>query len=218
MAKNLIIFDFDNTIVTSLYYWYNIMDKETFKHFGIKIDKNFTQKRKGKGNFEIAQTFVDLYDKSLSPYQIIDFWNERMTFYYKNNIKLIKGVKEFLESLKQKNKIMCILSSTDTETIEKALKHFDLAQYFSGIFTEKTLGIPKYKPDLLKYCLKQMNQKQEETFFFEDSLASLKCAKMLNIDSCGVIHKYNKFQAKQIKEISNLTIKNYKNVEKLIQL
>ena len=38
MTKKAIIFDFDNTLVNSLKYWYYEMNKTTFKIYGKKID------------------------------------------------------------------------------------------------------------------------------------------------------------------------------------
>ena len=209
MDKKFIIFDFDNTLVSSLQYWYDVMDRQSFKHFGVKINKNFRKQCSGKGNYEIAKFFVESTNINVQPKVVIDFWNNRLEYYYKNKVKLIKGVVEFLEKL-QKKYTLVLASATDKCLIDIALKHFNLEKYFSFVVTEDMVNIPKHDVKFLESCLSMINAKPKECFMFEDSFVSLKCASKLKIETCGVLHMFNKSKLEELKIICNYLIKDYK--------
>ena len=87
MSKfKVIMFDFDNTLVNSLKFWYKSIDKEAFKFFHKKINPEFKTARKGLTNKEITQCFVEYSGTSASADEVSKFWHNRMIYYYKNII------------------------------------------------------------------------------------------------------------------------------------
>ena len=216
--KKYVLFDFDNTLVDSLTIWYKVMHKEAFKFWNVKFVKDIRTLRKGLSNHEIAQLFIDLTKlQDVKAQEVVDFWNDRMEYYYTHKIKLIKGIREFLNNLKAKGYSLVLVSATSKYLLEIALKHYGLDMHFDFIYTEESLSQPKRSVMFYEECLKQLNCKAEDIFLFEDSFASLTSAHQLNIDACGILHKYNKNNAEKIKAITHLTVKNYtdKNLKKL---
>ena len=216
--KKHILFDFDNTLVDSLTIWYKVMHKEAFKYWHVKFVKDILTLRKGLSNHEIAQLFIDLTKlQDVQAQEVVDFWNDRMEYYYTHKIKLIKGVREFLTNLKAEGYSLVLVSATSKYLLEIALKHYGLDTHFDHIFTEESLAQPKRSVQFYEECLKQLGCKAEDIFLFEDSFSSLTSSHSLNIESCGIVHKYNKKNADKIKEITVLSIKDYtdKNLTKL---
>lgn len=209
MKKDIILFDLDNTIVNSLDYWYDVIDKQTFKKFNLKVDKRMKQERVGLGNYEMAEVFIKITNLNISPEDVINYWNERMQYYYTNKIKLIKGVKNYLEYLKNKGYKLVIVTATEKYLVEEALKNFNLDSYFDEIFTETTLGYAKNNEKFYTKLLEKLYVEPKEVFLFEDSVASLISASKFNIDSCGIIHKFNCKKKQFLNGICKLTIKNY---------
>lgn len=214
MKQRIVFFDFDNTIVNSLDYWYKVMDKESFKHFKVKPRKEFKKIRKGLWNYEIAINFIKLNNLNIKPEEVIEFWNNRMEYYYTNKIHFIKGVEKFIQNLHKEGKELVLVSATNNDLLEISLKLFKLDKYFSKIITEKSTGYSKHNTNYLLSCLKECNAQNDDVFFFEDSVVSLRCAKQLNIKSCGVIGKYNKDKIKEMENICEFTIKNYNKLIK----
>ena len=108
--KKYIIFDFDNTIVDSLDYWYQVMDIETFEHFGIPTIEDFRIQRRGMGNKEIAELFVRLAGVKESIDAVMNFWYSRMKIYYTEKVELIQGVRDWLKydtRSKKYNRTIC---------------------------------------------------------------------------------------------------------------
>ena len=58
MKQKIVMFDFDNTLVDSLKYWYYVQNKKMFKFYGKKVDRNFSKKRRGSTNLDAAKLFV----------------------------------------------------------------------------------------------------------------------------------------------------------------
>ena len=73
--KKAIIFDFDNTIVSSIKYWKRVIDKETAKKYKVKVDPNFAVIRHGYSNIDTAKLFLDMHKGLSTNYkEIVDFW------------------------------------------------------------------------------------------------------------------------------------------------
>ena len=142
MTKEYVIFDFDNTIVNSLDYWYKVMDKESFKYWGSKILKDFKTKRRGLGNREIAELFLELTNiKDIDVEDVMSYWYERMTMYYTKRVKLIKGVVNYIKHLKDSGYKIILTSATNADLLTVVVKHLGLDKYFDSIYTEQILGV-----------------------------------------------------------------------------
>ncbi len=210
MSKTTIIFDFDNTLVNSLKYWYYEMNITTFKKFGQKPDKNFVRLRQGKSNKEIAEIFLQLTGLKISYNEVFAHWNELMYNNYINKINLITGAKDFLIKLKAKGYKLILATATNIELIKKILPHFAL-DIFNEIHSENTLKVGKNNPEFFNTLLKQLQLTCEEVLLFEDSFEAIMNARKINIDCCALIHKFNKHHYKELVDNCKLVIKNYKD-------
>lgn len=211
--KKYIIFDFDNTIVDSEDYWEYVINKSLFKKYGFKIDKRMQREKAQKnGNLGRADFFIELTGIDKTSEEILTEWNDQMAYYYTHKVKLIKGIKDFLYSLKSQGKKLVLASATDEYLLRIALKHFDI-DIFDKIYSEPNIGYPKRDPEFFNTCLKKLRTTKEKVFFFEDNFNSLSCASGLGINCCGVIHKYNKQHKSDLKKICKLVIRNYNSKE-----
>lgn len=210
MNKEYIIFDFDNTIVNSLDYWYKVMDKESFKYFGTKCIKDFKAKRRGLGNHEIAELFLELTNiKDIEVKDVIKYWCERMEIYYTRRVKLIKGVINYICYLKSKGYKIILSSATNADLLESVLTTLGHRKYFDEIHTENTLGVSKKYPEYYTSLLTKLNTTADKVFVFEDSVASITSATSANIDTCAILGKYNKNRIDKLEKMSKLIIKDY---------
>lgn len=206
--KDVIIFDFDNTLVNSLDYWYDVIDKQTFKKYSLKPDKKMHKQRWGKSNEEMAKLFVEISQLNISANDVINTWNEFMEYYYTHKIKFVKYAKEFLNKLKHQGKRLVLASATEERLLKVCLKHFNI-DVFETIFTETNTGYAKHNVKFFETCLTNLKVKPEQVFFFEDSFVSIKSATKLNIDCCAVVHKYNKKHESEFKKMCKCVIKDY---------
>lgn len=214
MKQKIVMFDFDNTLVDSLKYWYDIQNKKMFILYGLKVDKLYPKKRRGLTNLENAKLFIRETGIDKTPQEIKEEWHEQMKVCYTQKIKMIKGAKEFLLKLKSEKKKLVLASATDLSLLKIALKHFEILDLFDEIFTEQNVRRGKRDKEFFEIVLNKLEAKPKDVFFFEDSVESLKNAIETKIPCCGLIHKFNK---DRIKELDILKIKNYKNIEKKLK-
>ena len=214
--KEYIIFDFDNTLVDSLGYWAKTEFKQLFIMYGKKPDKRFKKLKSGTSNAQAAQIFIDLAGVDITVEEVFEKTAEFMQHYYTHNVKMIKGAKEYLQSLKEQGKKIVIASATQKELLMVALKHFGL-DWVDYVYSESTLNLGKNDVRFFESILKDLNTTSENVLLFEDSLTSVKNARKNNIECISVIHKYNRKSKKEFKQVSTLTIKNY-NDKKLKNL
>ena len=140
--KEYIIFDFDNTLVNSLGYWAKTEFVQLFKLYNKKPDKRFKKLKSGTSNAQAAQIFIDLAGVDITVEEVFEKTAKLMEHYYTHNVKMIKGAKEYLLSLKEQGKKIVIASATNKPLLMIALKHFGL-DWVDYIYSESTLNLGK---------------------------------------------------------------------------
>ena len=210
MDKNIVIFDFDNTIVNSLDYWHKVIDCETFVAFGKPPFKDMKKYRGGVGNKQMALSFIEITGLDITIEDVYNKWCELMEKYYLTKIKFVKGVKEYITKLKQEGKKLILASATEKSLLEKLLKAYDL-DVFEEIYTETSIGYPKLNPKFYQTLLKKIKAKPEQVVLFEDSFVAIKSATSIGITSCALINHLNKGKKAEYQKMCKLVIKNYKS-------
>ena len=212
MNKNnvkYVFFDFDNTIVDSLKFWNKLKYKIIPKLYSKKVNKKTREMLDLLGNTDYINSLKNIYKINDSFDNIKANINSRILLLYTSKIKLIKNVKNFLEYLVSNDYKIVLASATDIAVLQTALKHFEIDKYFSFIFTEDNTGFQKPQPEFFEYCMKKLEAKPKDIFFFEDSVSSILSARKNDIKVCGVIHRFNKKLLKRHKDSCDLIIKNY---------
>lgn len=211
MKKDFVIFDFDNTLVNSLACWRKVVDVEMFKHYGLKPNPEMKKIHGGKSNQEIAQAFLELSGLKITAYDVLKRWYDIMFINYTQKIKIIKGAKEYLASLKKQGKILILASATGESLLKPVVKALGFDKYFDAVYSEDMIGYPKRDPMFYVRLLEILKAKPEEVFLFEDSLYSISSAASLKIESCALINNLNKNNKTKFEELCELIIKNYKD-------
>ncbi|MBE7073634.1 MAG: HAD family hydrolase [Clostridiales bacterium] len=213
MEHQIIMFDFDNTLVKSLKFWHKVLDKETFWFFGKKPNKRMSQIRLGITIKETAEEFIKLAQIDATCNDVYSAWEKLMSKHYLNKIKMIKGAKEFLLKLKTEGKTLVLASATQDSLLKTALQHFNI-DIFDYIFTEANTNVSKRNITFFHNILKQLKTKPENIAFFEDSVSSLTNASSLGIKCYAVIGDFNKQHKQQLSLMCENCIKNYKKLTK----
>ena len=165
-----IIFDCDGVLVDSEIIGNQIL-LSMAKDFGFKMTiedaiKNFNG-RSLKDSFKYIENLIQ---KKLPD----NFENEyrRLTFEaFKTNLKPIKGVKEFIDSLTVS---YCVASSGPIEKINLNLTTTGLIEKFENkIFSSYQINSWKPDPEIFLFASKEMGFKPEECIVIEDSKAGV---------------------------------------------
>ncbi len=175
-----VLFDFDGVIVNS-----EPVHFRTFMEFigplGIEVDeKRWYSEFAGTGSKNIFT--VLLGEAGITDEKTIDGYVEKRRIAYgelikKGEVKKKGGIKEFLETLKERNMKTAVVSGGHRENIGIALSVIGLRGYFDIIMGSGDYEKRKPYPDAFLTAAEKLGVKPEECVAIEDSFSGFKAAK-----------------------------------------
>ena len=197
-----IIFDADGTLLDSMYIWHELggrylrsIDVEPERDlakilYPLSLEEGceYLQKR-----YALEKTLPEIREGIVRIIQ--DF--------YIDEVELKDGVKNFLDSMRQKNIPMVIATSGDRTLLNAALERNGIDDYFSAIFTCSELNTTKNEKKIFMECAKFLGLNPCNIAVFEDSLFALKTAKAAGFITFGVEDDSNKDDREEIIKIAD---------------
>lgn len=204
----LFLFDLDGTILDSLKIW-NDIDLLFFKNHNLIMGEDYHIAIAPLTLEETATYTKNTYKLDIDEEQIMKEWSDLAIKEYAENVNLKKGVKEFLDYLKNKNVHLAIATSCNEEMFKPCLERYGIVSYFEHFYTSQNLKINKSNTNFFKEILNEYKIEPDQIFFFEDSLASMKCAKSLGFNVVAVMDKKWEKQKEEIIASSDDQIEDF---------
>lgn len=204
----LFLFDLDGTILDSLEIW-NDIDLLFFKNHNLIMGEDYHIAIAPLTLEETATYTKNTYKLDIDEEQIMKEWSDLAIKEYAENVNLKKGVKEFLDYLKNKNVHLAIATSCNEEMFKPCLERYGIVSYFEHFYTSQNLKINKSNANFFKEILNEYKIEPDQILFFEDSLASMKCAKSLGFNVVAVMDKKWKKQKEEIIASSDDQIEDF---------
>ncbi len=201
------IFDFDGTIVNSMYIWENIA-MDYLRSLGIEPRENLTKVFAKFSLEQAAKYYQEHYGVTLSASEIISGVNEMIRDFYRTKVSLKNGIKEYLKYLHGNDVKMCIATLTDRNIVKETLQRLGISEYFSAVFTCSDFGVGKTSPEIYRTALLHLGTGKEETFVFEDTLFAAQTAKNDGFSVVGILDEYEPNQ-KTLKNVSDIYALDY---------
>jgi phosphoglycolate phosphatase len=184
MSYETIIFDFDGTLVDSLETFRLIFNELAEKN---KI-KTILQEDLEELKDNDIHDFLKKYKISKARFLFYVIRGKKMMKEKLNEIPLIEGFNSVLPELKNKHKMVGILSSNSKENIEIYLENHHLKQYFDFISnTNKLLNKAKF----LKAISRTFSLDKSKILYVGDEIRDLQAAKKFGVDFAGVPWGFN---------------------------
>lgn len=204
----LFLFDLDGTILDSLKIW-NDIDLLFFKNHNLIMGEDYHIAIAPLTLEETATYTKNIYKLDIDEEQIMKEWSDLAIKEYAENVNLKKGVKEFLDYLKNKNVHLAIATSCNEEMFKPCLERYGIVSYFEHFYTSQNLKINKSNTNFFKEILNEYKIEPDQILFFEDSLASMKCAKSLGFNVVAVMDKKWEKQKEEIIASSDDQIEDF---------
>ena len=203
---NPFLFDLDGTLVDTddiyINVWNEIMKKNNFV-----IDNNFFNFFiQGKNDILfLKEFFPNINDKQITEISVMK--DELFIKYLElcDRDILINGAAQFIN--KNKNRRMCIVTSSNKKSAEYILKYTKLCDYMQFLIASEDCN--KHKPDKEPYekAVKLLKCNKKNCTIFEDSNSGYKSAKSLGQTKICIILNNNSSQ--YIINLNDYKIKNY---------
>lgn len=200
-----VIFDLDGTLLDSMYIWDTIGSDYLIQR-GMTPEVGLNEKFKTMSIPQAAQYYKDVYGLTQSIEEIMKEVDQMIESLYANEFPLKRGVLPLLEAFHKNGIKMCIATATSRPMVEAALKHHQLAHYFSEIFTCSEIGFGKDNPMIFENALAKLGTCKSKTLVFEDSLHAIETAKQAGFSVVSVYDKSSEKDQMKIKECSDFHI------------
>ena len=203
------IFDLDGTLVDSMPYWENIAARYLTK-IGVVPKPDVRESIRKMHLLESAEYIKDEYNLAQSPDQIVSDIVRMVSHYYRHEIQLIPGVKEFLQRLKGIKKCVCTLS--DPTLTRAVLERNGILNEFDDIISGCDYNMGKDTHELYEIARRSIGTDKKYTYIFEDSDYAMETAKkggftVVGIGTAGI-------PKEKVRDLCDFYTEDYQNWDK----
>ncbi len=209
------LFDLDGTLVDSMWMWEQI-DIDYLGKFGISLPHDLQEKIEGLSFHENALYFKETFHIPDSIQQIKEDWNQMALEQYQTNVKLKKGVREFLEHCLSHGIKMGIATSNSMLLVQELLKALDLTKYFTEIHTACEVAKGKPSPDIYLLVAEKLGVQAERCLVFEDVLPGLQAGHAAHMKTVLVRDAYKKHTTEQLSTEADYVIRDFTDLARCI--
>lgn len=170
------IFDLDGTLLDSSPVWSHL-GEDMLRARGVEPEPNLNDVFKEMSLVQSATYCKEHYHLKESVAEIMSAIDNQVDDYYRNHSTVKPGVKEFLSILKMQSVWMYIVTATNREQTEAALRHTGLEGYFRGILTCTECNTDKTSPVIYEKAVRRLRCRKKDVVVFEDALHAIRTAK-----------------------------------------
>lgn len=192
------LFDLNGTMIDDMEYhanaWSDILNNDL--NAGLTYDEVKAQMY-GKNDEVLARIFGENYFRPQQVQELSIEKERRYQMAYRPNLKLIDGLRQFLEESKQEGINMAIGSAAIPFNIDFVLDNLDIRDYFSAIVSADDVAVSKPNPETYLKCAKELKVKPEECLVFEDAPKGVEAAQNAGMNAVVLttMHRIEEFDA-----------------------
>ena len=176
MTISHIIFDCDGVLVDSEPLSMRA-DVEILTRAGIRITEAEAHRRFVGTTFQDMIKALEKEHGTKLPENLSDIKNARMNEMYRTELKLVRGVRDALEDIRNMGLSMSIASNGPKDRVKLALQLTGLLPYFkNAIVTFEDVPQGKPAPDMYLLAAKNAGTKADNCLVVEDSIAGVTAA------------------------------------------
>ena len=201
------IFDMDGVIVDSMSMWRGILPGIS-EELGIEIDEELSSQVQAMSIAISSQFIVDKFGLDITPEEIIEKVNRKITAFYRNYATLKPGAHDLMPLVRMKQIKVCLATATPKDLASAALNKNDIRESFPKIITVGEIGKGKAEPDIFEAALDYLGTAPEETLVVEDSEIAIRTAHDLGMKTCAVYDGVNDSLLDTVSDIVDIKIRS----------
>ena len=199
MAKGL-IFDMDGTMVDNMMVHHRAWQVK-LKEMGMEMPiEEVMEKVHGVNEEILERLFGDRYsaeERKMHSFEKEEAYRK----IYKNEIKLIEGIKDLFEKMKSQGIPMAIGTAAPEGNANFILDELNLRSYFQGIFHAGHVKKGKPDPEVFQLAADSMGLSTSECLIFEDSITGAEAARRAGAKAIIINTTHRKEEFKQFDHI-----------------
>ena len=203
------IFDADGTLLESMHIWKELGTRY-LESLNIEPEENLSSVLYPMSLEQSCRYLREHYRLKEAEGEILTGILGIIEGFYRDEVNLKDGVKDFLSAMREKNIPMVIATSCDRGLLVSALKRNKIDGFFAEIFTCSELNTTKREPEIFMACSEFLGLEPENIGVFEDALFAVETAKRAGFITFGVEDESNINDRWRIKAISDYYIESFK--------
>ena len=208
-----VIFDMDGTIIDSMWVWHQV-DIEFLKKYKRELPADLLKNIEGMSFTETASYFKKRFKLAQGIEDIKNEWVDMVRDYYSSVIEIKKGVKEFLNYLKENNYRIGMATSNFRDLVDVVLKRNNIYEYFESIVTTCEVSRDKTSPDVFLEAAKRLDVKPANCLVFEDSISGITGARAAGMKVTAIYDEYGACSADELKKAADNFIEDFESLVK----
>lgn len=197
------IFDADGTLLNSMQIWGELGERY-LRSLNVTPEKNLAAILYPMSLSQSSEYLKENYGLEISSSEIRAGLLKTIENFYRNEVLLKDGVKNFLESFSVPK---VVASLTEKEFLQAAFIRNGVNDFFSEVFSCDD----KHSPKIFLECAEFFNLPPENIAVFDDTLYALDAAKSAGFITVGISDDSNIFYRQKIIELSNYFIDDWRN-------
>lgn len=170
------LFDLDGTLVDSMWMWGEI-DREYLARYGLSCPDGIEREIEGMSFTETATYFKNKFELPDEVDKIKSDWEEMSVDKYKYEVKLKKGVYDFLNYIKRNGIKTGIATSNGRRMVDAVLESLNIKKYFDTVVTGCDVKKGKPSPDIYLRAADILSSDVKSCLVFEDVPAGIMAGK-----------------------------------------
>ena len=145
----LLIFDLDGTLLDSMSVW-NDVDVEFLGRYGYEVTPEYTDIVKRASIEDAARYTQEKYRIPLTWQEIVDTWESMVYEFYRSEVNLKEGAREYLDEAKKLGFRLCVTTALSRKNANASLEATGIKDLFDCVITLEDLdgNVNKGSPDI----------------------------------------------------------------------
>ena len=201
MKYDTYLFDFDGTLVDSMWAFASVMLKILDEN-NIKYQDDIVKVITPLGYGGTAEYFIGLGVPGTKE-ELVKLMMEYAYKEYAHTIQAKENVIEVLKKLKSQGADLNVLTASPHYLLDVCLKRLGIFDLFNNVWSCDDFSTSKADPNIYVMAAERLGKKVDEVLFLDDNYNADKTAKSAGVKVCGVFDESSKEYVDDIKEITD---------------
>ena len=192
------IFDFDGTLVDSMPTWSAKM-LHVLQESGTAYPSDIIKILTPLGDFGSAAYFTNCLGCTWTQEQMLAKMDEYALPKYRDDIVLKEGVKAYLQSLRDREVSLHVLTASPHKMVDPCLQRCGVFDWFDNVWSTDDFGMVKSDTAIYRAAAERIGVDVSDAVFFDDNLTASRTARAAGMHAVGVYDASSDALAEQIR-------------------
>lgn len=214
MPHSAYIFDFDGTLVDSMSY-VAMGVKQFLVSRGVDYPENIMEIVTPLGYPGSAAYYNEHFGLSTTGEEYLEYVQNVIDPFYRNEIPLKSGVYEYLKALKARGATLAVLTASPLRFVKPCFERLGVLDLFDHVWSCDDFGLTKSNPEIYRKAAERMELAPSDIAFFDDSFHSIAAAKAAGLYTVGIYDEVARAFVEQMKETADIYMEDFRKIDRI---